>query len=408
MRPLALFALFVLALGVCAHGAIMLTVGWPTVIDSPHGRDFASYYYAIEAASQGLDPYRTGALNALAKADGTRAQVYPFFYPPPYLLSMVWALPFSLKGAYQLWFWADGLFGIAALLGLALWWRSPALIFGAGVLLATFTPWQNNHEMGQANLPVLALLVFGLVASERKRPVLAGVLMGAACMMKMSPGLLVAWWLVRRQWREALAACAAALVLSLAALPLVDLQNQIWFYTKTLPSFSTGDYNGLSVPITMFGNHSVPNLWAQRFPGAGELSSAARVAASLSNLGLIAAALALLPRRGDDALSRMCAAGALTVVMLIVPVYTYEHHLSLLALPLLALCAAIVERRLGWGWAAALLAAYVPLAWELAALKSFAMRQDPALRWALQELKFFALLVVGVACVVAARRPMNR
>lgn len=403
MRPAVLFALFVLALGVLVHGGLMWTQGWPTVLASPHGRDFASYYYAIQAAASGLDPYRTSALNTLAQADGTRSSVYPFFYPPPYLLSMVWALPMSLKSAYQVWFWADGLFGLAALAGLGLWRRSAALAFGGGVLLATFTPWINNHQMGQANLPVLALMVFGLLMVERKHGALGGALMGAACMMKMSPGLIVAWWLLRRDWVPALSACLTAVVLSVAALPLVDAPTQAHFYFKVLPSFSTGDYNGLSVPILMFGNHSIPNLWAQLFPGGGQLSSAARLASGLSNLGLIGLTLALLPRQGDDGLSRMCAAGALTVVMLIVPVYTYEHHLSLMALPLLALCAAIGERRLGWGWAVVLLLAYVPLAWELSALKAASLRQPPFQSWILQEIKFVALLLVGLACVVAAR-----
>lgn len=390
----------VVLVGLVAHTSQLLD-GWRKVRGVDHGRDFASYHYAVQVAVDGGDPYDVGALSSRAKADDTRRSVHPFFYPPPFLLTMVWVAPLSLGEAYRAWFWVDSLFLLAALL--ALWrWRPgwPTLVAG-GVILASFTPLVNNHVMGQANLPVVALVAWGALLALRKRPWLGGVLVGIACMLKMSPGLLVAWWLVRRDWKPAIAACVTAAVLSLASLPLAGFDVQLRFYTEILPSLSSGDYNGLTVPITLFGNHSIPNLWAQAFPGSG-LTDAARLGGSLTNLAVVAAVFAGVWRTRDE-LGALCALGALVAVMLLVPAYTYEHHTVFLVIPLVALASALATGRLSPAWLVGLVPAYVLSAWQISHLKKVASNQADAIGWLLQEAKFFALVVVLVACVVAAR-----
>jgi hypothetical protein len=389
-----------LAVALVVH-ALQLAPAWESVQKGQHARDFASYHYAVHAAAQDLDPYDKEVLGQLARDEGTRKTVHPYFYPPPFLLGMAWVLPLDLGTAYQAWFWLDSLFLLLALGALMLWQRGPPTVLAAAALLAFMTPLVNNHIMGQANLPVLALVCWGMLAWRRDRAVLAGVLVGIACMWKMSPGLLVAWWLLRRDWRPAAVACVTALVLSLMTLPLLDLSGQVLFYRDVLPGFGSGDYHGLTVDIGLFGNHSLPNLWAQIWPAKHALSGPAQIASTLTNLFVVGASFYVL--RGDlDEVGALAGLGLLSVVMIVVPVYAYEHHVVSAGVAWVAVAWGLASRRLRWPWLLALVPAFVVQAWPIAGWKSLALAQGPALQLLMQEGKFLALVALGLACGVAA------
>ena len=400
LTPLS-WALLVLAVAV--HG-FQLADGWTKVKKAKHARDFASYHYAVHAAAQDLDPYDKKVLGQLAQDEGTRKTVHPYFYPPPFLLGMAWVLPLDLATAYRVWFWLDAVVFLGLALGaLLLWQRGPSTVLAAAALLAFMSPLVNNHIMGQANLPVLALVAWGLLLWRKDKPVIAGVLVGIACMWKMSPGLLVAWWLLRRDWKPAAVACGTAVLLSLATLPLLDLDGQVLFYRDVLPGFGSGDYHGLTVEIGLFGNHSLPNLWAQIWPAAKGLSSQAQVASTLTNLFVVGASFYVL--RGElDELGALAAFGLLSVVMIVVPVYAYEHHVVSALVAWVAVAWGLFTGRLRWPWLLALVPAFVVQAWPIASWKSLALDQAPFLELMMQEAKFLALVALGLACGVTASR----
>ena len=91
--------------------------------------------------------------------------------------------------------------------------------------------------------------------------------------------------------------------------------------------------------------------------------------------------------------------------MVVLPVYAYEHHLSLLALPCVALGTALLSGRLPrWSWALAL-PGYLAVAWPLSGFRQ-ALRAAPELAWLIRELKLLGAIVIGVLCLWAAlRRP---
>ncbi len=398
-----------LALAVGLHGWGLAGPVWEKVRNASHARDFASYYYAVQAAASDQDPYDTRVLGKLARADKTRKGVHPFFYPPPFLLTVAWALPLDLSTAYRTWYVLDSLFLLAALLALMRLMPGPAPVIGTALILVSYTPIPDNHWMGQSNLPVLALISGALWFQHRERGTLAGVLLGLASMMKMSPGLLVLWWLLDPRTRRAgWVSCATAVGLSVLTLPLLGLADQLHFYTDVLPGFGTGDYNGLTVPVTLSGNHSIANLWAQVFPGGRTLSQAARLGSTLTSLGLLATMLGLLLRARErlarDTLGQVCATGALVCGMVIVPAYAYEHHLVFLVLPILAVAQALATHRLGRGWWFVALPAYVALAWSLGDIRGALRTLDGVPAWFLQESKFLGIVALGLACLVAALR----
>ena len=372
---------------------------WGAVSGNRSGRDFATYHYAVQEAWAGGDPYDTPALGRRARAEGTRRGVHPFFYPPPFLLGMLWAVPLTLPTAFKLWFGIQQLSVLGVLGVIRRWIGAPWLLLA--FVLAAFTPVPDNLKMGQANLPVLLLTVLGLWRAAKPD---GGLLLGAAGMAKMSPALHLVGWLIQGRWRPALVAAAAAVGLSVLALPLVGPETQWRFYTEILPGFSTGEYHGLRVPITLPANHSIPDLFNQLWPGpdAHHLDPRAAAASKAVSLGLL---LALVPvfRRARGAVGEACAFGALTVLLTLTPVYVYEHHLAFLLLPAVAIGVAAQRGALprGAGWAA--LAAGFFTAWPLYLLRP-AQQAAPALHWAIQESKFAGAVGLGLMCAWAAWR----
>jgi len=321
--------------GLVGHLVFQLAPAVREVGETPSARDYASYHYAVQAAADGLDPYDVGDLGRLSRAEKTRRTVQPYFYPPPFLLTQLWSLPLTLTQGY----WGSLLLNEALLAGcLAVAVRA----FGVGMpavalLLTTFSPIPDNAWMGQANLIALFPALLGL-ALARTRPWAGGVLVGAAAMFKMSPALFLLWWALRREWRPVAAAVGTAVGLSLLTLPLVDLPTQVRFYTEVLPGFGRGDYHGLTVPISLPANHSVPDLFARLWPGPTptSMSDRALLASRLVSLALLAGWAWRFwrpPPGADAAAEAACALGALTVLMVVLPAYTYEHHLVFLLLP---------------------------------------------------------------------------
>lgn len=392
------------------HLLAVLSPAWTRTVDEDRGRDFASYYYAIHVAAQGGDPYDKRALNRASRDDGVRKGVHPFLYAPPFLLAMTWALPLELGTAFHVWFWLHELCALAAMLVLWRWWRElgsevPVVI---AIVFALMTAVPNNHAMGQANFPGLVLALAGLWHAERGQEELGGTLMGVACMLKMSPALWVVWWLVRRRWRAAGAAVLCGAVLSVVVLPIADPSVQWRFYTEILPTFGSGDYNGLAVPIDLFGNHSIPSLVNDALPGrGGQLAPTARAISTIVALGLLGALSTLFGEPDADDFTRAAQASSIGVLILLVPVYTYEHHL-VFAIPAAVIAIlGVLRGHLSERWVAPVGACVAVLLFDLSDIKDLAMTLPDWARGAgglLKELKFGSLVGLLVATAVLGAR----
>lgn len=387
----------VIAAGVAVHGVVQMAPSWERVRTNPSAADFASYYYAVEVARLGGDPYSAKELSKLARDEKTRRVVQPYFYPPPFLLSVAWAPAWPLGEAFKIMFWVN-----EVLLGACLWvlHRSFRVApWAIAVLLATWSPIPDNAWMGQANLIALLPALVGLAIAPR-RPVVGGVLVGAAAMFKMSPALFLLYWALRRNWRAVFAAMGTAVALSVAALPLVDLATQVRFYREVLPGFARGDYHDLTVALNIPANHSIPDLFNHAWPGPTptSMSDLAIAWSRVVNLGMLAAwawwfrrapSSPGQPSAADDALPL----GVLTIAMTIIPAYTYEHHLVFLLLPVTALATAAARARPAWAWLAATAVAWFAVGWPLKWLND-ARRDWPAWDAAFRESKFIGLVAM--------------
>ena len=395
--------------GALAHG-VSVGFAWRDAARMHGGKDYASYHYAAVAAREGGDPYDTPALARRARVDGRVLPLNPYFYPPPFLCLVAWSPYTSLDAAYRIWFWISevaAVFALGAAVALTrpLGPQAPAVAVLAMALCSAFA---DNLRMGQANLVVLAVTLAGLWAARTGRVGIgAGALLGVACLWKMSPALFVLHWLVQRRYAPVAAALVAAFVASLATLPILDLAHQWTFYGSVLPGFGTGDYNGLIVPITLFGNHSIPNLYAQAFPGNGALGQFARLLSTVTAVGFVAGTMFAFRTAADEA-QRVAQIAGIAVLMLLIPVYTYEHHL-VWALPAVVVGAlALLEGRLPRWVAVPFLAAVLAWGVDLAVVKTAAMYASELAWWlaiAVQESKFVALVVLFAICARLGSAP---
>ena len=394
-----------LIVGLLWHLISIMAPVKPAPPEGTAARDYASYHYAFQAAAQGEHPYDAAALSSLAQAEGTRDAVHPYLYPPPFLLFVAPTAWLDLDTAFLAWRVLQELCLLAACLALVRAWMPldrmvlPVTALVVGVMYAV----RYGVELGQANAMVLAL-VLGGVALVSTRPRVAGALVGTAAMLKMSPALVLVWWLARKEYPAVIASVVTAVGLTLLSLLLVSPSSQWAFYTAVLPELSAGHYLGLEIRLDMFGNHSIPNLWYQVFSTGDpyRLPLAARVASGVTALAGLAAVAWVWKDRSDEPHAVAAQAAAVLVGMLFVPAYTYEHHL-VFAVPALVLSVVAVRRNwlIGlWPWVLGL--AVAGLLFPLPALKSYAVRVvgEGTLGFlVLQELKFVALVALFAAMV---------
>ncbi|NMO15726.1 DUF2029 domain-containing protein [Pyxidicoccus fallax] len=302
--------------------------------------DFGAYYYALRLALEGGNPYE---LEQLRQFSGL--PLPPFFYPPPFLLTLVWSLALPMEAGYFAMFALNALLLLGALFLMRRSWGVDWKL--AALVVATFFPLWDNLIWGQANLLLLLPALGAMVVAER-RPQWAGALLGVAAVIKVVPALLLLYWVVMRNWRPLVAAAFAAVGLSVLTLPLVGLDVQFAYYAQKLLGLAAGDLKGLGlwVPITSEYNHSVVCILSHIWPGPDGFRPA-----GIAKLGSLAVTALLLLGWGRW-VRRGCAPHAALAALLgiasIVTTYSWEHHL-VLVLPAAVLAAHGGTSRWGFG-----------------------------------------------------------
>ncbi|MFK7930119.1 MAG: hypothetical protein AB8H79_18150, partial [Myxococcota bacterium] len=158
-------------------------------------------------------------------------------------------------------------------------------------------------------------------------------------------------------------------------------------------------YNNLGLPVHLFTNHSLPDLLHVAFYDKGPLLSTTTQVASTLCAIVILGGLAWAWRKPPvDALSRFSQPAALMVVALLLPTFTYEHHV-VWAIPAVVLgIIAIQQGRLPPIWAVFLGCGVAAWAFDLRALLMLSERfEHVPLSGVIQELKSFALIIFASA-----------
>jgi alpha-1,2-mannosyltransferase len=319
------------------HLLILLAV-WATAIATHirygdrHGFfDFDIYYRAVRWWAQGHDLYSYSQTDPVQGSLG-------FTYPPcaALLLRPLAEMPL---GAAQAVF---GAASVAALIA-AIWCLVAPLAgrygypawFGVALALPMVSwlePVRETFTFGQINFILMALVVVDLLVAVPRRSRLAGVGIGLAAAIKLTPAIFVVYLLLTRRWRAAATAAVAALAANLVGAAL--LWDDTWrFWTGLLwQTERIGHTDRLE-------NQSLMGALARLDQGGPNKPVWALLAVLIMGYGLWRARRAALA--GDEVTGLTLTA---LVGCLVSPV-TWSHHLLWFAPALVVLVDAASDRR---------------------------------------------------------------
>jgi alpha-1,2-mannosyltransferase len=368
----------------------------------PLMNDFEVYYYG---GSRVLQTGETGVNELYAPRDGL-----PFTYPP--FAALLFALLATLSiSASSLVFITTALAGAAVVsawlarhyFGIRGWkdafadWRFRAVALAGTAAILLLGPWRDTFDFGQINIILMGLILadFALYgksrAGEMRWP--AGLLIGLAAGIKLTPLAFGLYFLVRRDFK-ALGWMAAgffgSIALSWALLP----QASVTFWTRILPD--TGRIGGPGY----VDNLSVKGLLIHLgLPDSGFTSAVWLVI----SLALVAVA-ALVIKWAVDADENFVAVSATALLMLLISPVSWSHHWVWMAVALPSMAFALHRvpsrdgrmRLAGWIIVAASVVAFYLTPKYLAVMAGAAeWGKDPQTQWQL------TVSSLGVVCGIA-------
>jgi alpha-1,2-mannosyltransferase len=368
----------------------------------PLMNDFEVYYYG---GSRVLETGESGVNELYAPRDGL-----PFTYPP--FAALLFALLATLSiGASSLIFITTALAGAAVVsawlarhyFGLRRWkdafadWRFRAVALAGTAAILLLGPWRDTFDFGQINIILMGLILadFALYgksrAGELRWP--AGLLIGLAAGIKLTPLAFGLYFLVRRDFK-ALGWMASGFFGSIAVSWAVLPHASLTFWTKILPD--TGRIGGPGY----VDNLSVKGLLLHLgLPDSGVTSAVWLVL----SLALVAVA-ALVIKWAVDADENFVAVSATAVLMLLISPVSWSHHWvwMAVALPSMAFALHRIPSRDGRmrlaGWiivAASAVAFYLTPKYLAVMAGANEWGKDPQTQWQL------TVSSLGVVCGIA-------
>jgi hypothetical protein len=352
---------FVLIAAYAAAWFVTMRLYWDIYAGPIRGTDFSSYYtagrlvlggrgadlYAVAPGDAVLGDATSGPWREAADAAGVPRQHY-YIYPPLFaaLAAPLAALPF--RTALDVWLGLD-----LALLALFGWlYRRtrgrdlsfPEAAFLIAACLFEFLPLIWAMAIGQTSLLVLVLLTGALLAFRRGADAAAGVLVGVAATVKLTPALLAVYFAWRRRHRAALAAGATFAALQAAGVALLGWEVHRIFYLELLPAMAGGTCYFLNQSLGALFNRLLTDGDVRQVALVD--STAARLLASAASVGLIALCAPRLRRaRPDVPLGDELQFGVVILLTLAVSPISWTHHYLTALLPLAAVVGNLARRR---------------------------------------------------------------
>lgn len=281
--------------------------------------------FAVRHGFFDLNVYH-GAINYWVNEGGEiydfvrRSSTYGFTYPPFAALAMLpmaflaWPAAVVIGSvmtvAVTVWFMRRLLDPLIRRRGWTPWFAVAVSL----CLLAVYEPMRETFLFGQVNMLLVGLVALDLLVLLRRGSRFAGMGIGLATAIKLTPGMFIVYLLITKRWRAAVVASATALVATLiAAVAAPDASREFW--TSALwETDRVGAYSYIS-------NQSLQGVIARLDPTEpSRLLWAASVVVVLLVWGVRSRAAAA---RGDEVLGL-----ALTgIVSVLISPVTWVHHL---------------------------------------------------------------------------------
>ena len=210
-----------------------------------------AYIYAVDLNKQGVeniyDPshYPLSNPNAVTRetVDGFTAED-PYQYPPQFLILPYLAL--AITNSFDIikivWF----LIQVVGFIFFAIWMASvvskdrvKTAIWLIPLSLFSF-PLFTNFQYGQFQMYSILLGVAAVLLFEKRRFALGGFSLAFAILSKITPGILVIWYVAQRKWKEVGWTILACCVYTIVALLVVGINPFITFFTELIPNLQSG------------------------------------------------------------------------------------------------------------------------------------------------------------------------
>ena len=225
-------------------------------------------------------------------------------------------------------------------------------IFPLMTLLLLCGPLRAQLHEGQFNLLLLLLLTGAWIAERSGRLWWAGGLVGVATAIKLFPGFVLLYFLVRREWKAFVAGVASFATMTALTMLVVGPESYATYIRDVLPILSQDRANWL--------NSSVIGFWSKLFdPGDGYAAQfmiplcrcrlVAQIGITLSVGGILAGwACSVWNARSTAENDR--AFGLTLITMLLLSPVTWDHYFLLLALPIALIWLALPDSLWIKGW----------------------------------------------------------
>ncbi len=332
-------------------GLVLLAERLQIVMQAPS--DFVQDYSAAQALRVGLSIYEGTGDNAVRPEDYPDQVLFApparfqNYHPPFNALLFV---PFTFvpyAGSILIWSALSLVlyFGIGYLVLRELQISLPRhwLILLIGLMLCWY-PFQMHIALGQVSMILIACLIIGWVLLRHNRPLLAGGMIGLACLIKLFPGLIIFYMIVRRKWYAAGAAIATLLVGGGVTVLLVGIDDLLYYVQQIAPEnvavhgpfLTNSALNGTIRRLFSDGR------WVRPIVAAPQIAMMLYLLVSLMLVGFLTYRLWRLPttQRGEDS-----AFGLTCLVMLLMSPITWQHVFPLLFLPLGLILKVLMEHR---------------------------------------------------------------
>ncbi|HNQ16483.1 MAG TPA: glycosyltransferase family 87 protein [Candidatus Woesebacteria bacterium] len=275
-------------------------------------QDFRLYYLGAQAVLLGKNPYE---------------EVQGVIYPP---ISLVLLTPFAslpLDFAEDVW----TLFSLIALLSSVLLLLGVSKTFTmrnffivTGLAMLNF-PVKFNLGMGQINLILLLLTCLSFFWYRKRLSVLAGSALAVAAALKLTPLVLVLFFLQKRQWKIVISCVVGFILLNGLGLTLLGTNATTDYWQKIFPAIPT-------VGNAIYYNQAFTG-WLAR---AEIADNVARVINYLIFGGMLAMSWLATRKKGQPVTVELSELGLFIISVLVGTGLAWQHHYVTLLIPFFA------------------------------------------------------------------------
>ena len=327
------------------------------------GIDFAVYYVAGRVAlgeGEGRLYYpetmgsadASSSLFSISVPDGTPWQQvasqhgYPntlkFTYPP--LFALFFSPLSHLPARLSLFIWRQvmtvlGLVSVALILRMMDVRLSAHVVVPAMIGAMCFYPVQRQLALGQVGALVLCFWTLGAWLVARSRPGWSGAAFALATLIKVTPVIVVPFFLWRRQWRWLIGYGAALVVLLGISIGWFGWESHVIYFTQMMPEIARWAASPVNKSITglILGVFHTDRLYDPGWMSDAPLSEWGMALGKTLSLGLYGGALVFLARKPASNIGLAHGACLLALISLLMSPVSWRHHFVLALLPLTVL-----------------------------------------------------------------------